>query len=170
MQIANCTLILNEFKASVPKKDITPAEAMLLVHMHSENAGGMPVTKLVIKEKVTVPTLTATSSEADKEAHADALRRNKKVEEAEKRTDQQERTRLAQSYKPFSTDAKTITVEKVFPKGQKLPRAFEEVTDVEGNQVFGKGGVPAPIKTKVGDKEYTHDELIALITKANATK
>lgn len=170
MQIANCTLLLNEFKASVPKKDITPAEAMLLVHMHSENAGGMPVTKLVIKEKKTVPTLTATSTDAQKEEHATALRRNKKVEEADKRTDQQERARLAQTYKPFSTDAKTITVEKVFPKGQKLPQTFEEVTDADGNAIFGKGGVPAPIKTKVGDKEYTHEELLALVAKANATK
>lgn len=140
MQIANCTLLLNEFKASVPKNLVTPAEVMLLIHMHHENAGGMPIQKLAIaKEPIT-------------------------------RDDQSERKRLAEFYKPFSTDPKAITIEKVFPKGQKLPQTFEEVTDVEGNKVFSKGGEThsVPVKTKVGDKEYTHDELLALVAKANA--
>lgn len=166
MQIANCTLILNEFKASVPKKDITPAEAMLLIHMHGENAGGMPVTKLTIKEKKTVPTLTATSTDEQKAEHAKAEGRNKKVDEAAKRTDQFERTRLSQTYKPFSTDSKAITVEKVFPKGTKLPQTFDEVTDADGNVVFGKDGslkaaAPVAATLKVDGITYTEADIVS---------
>lgn len=144
MQIANCTLVLNEFKASVPKHNITPAECMLLIHMHGENAGGMPIQNLVIQKEGTT------------------------------KSDIEVRKKLAEFYKPFSTDPKAITVEKVFPKGTKLPQTFEEVIDVEGNAVFNKDGtlkssVPVQIKTevvqkiKVGDKEYTAEELAKLI-------
>lgn len=175
MQIANCKLILNEFKASVPKRDITPTEAQLLIHLHGENAGGLPLANLTIKNKKDVPTLTATSNEEQKILHAKAIGRNTKVEEASKRTDQAERKRLAEHYKPFSTDPKAITIEKVFPKGTKLPQTFEEVVDKEGGAVFRKDGStidsakPAEVKVevvqkiKVGDKEYTAEELAKLI-------
>lgn len=150
MQVANATLTLNEFKATIPKNDITPAEAMLLVHMHSENAGGMPLANLTIAKAPI------------------------------QRTDQEERNRLAQFYKPFSTDAKAITVEKVFPKGSKLPQTFEEITDVEGNKLFKADGslatdpkAPAKVelvqKIKVGDKEYTAEELKTLLAINSAT-
>lgn len=141
MQIANCTLLLNEFKASVPKHNITPAEAQLLIHMHGENAGEMPIKSLVIqKEGIT-------------------------------KSDIEVRKRLAEFYKPFSTDPKAITVEKVFPKGTKLPQTFEEVIDVEGNQVFGKDGAlksaaPVVATLKVDGITYTESD-IAAAKKAN---
>lgn len=145
MQTANCTLLLNEFKASVPKHNITPTEAQLLIHLHGDNAGGMPLQKLTIAKDSTV------------------------------RSDLEERKRLAEHYKPFSTDPKAITIEKVFPKGTKLPQTFEEVVDKEGGAVFCKDGTtidsakPAEVKVevvqkiKVGDKEYTAEELAKLI-------
>lgn len=122
---------------------VTPTEIQLLIHLHAENAGGLPIKDLTL------------------------------AKEDNQRSDQEERKRLATHYKPFSSDPKAITIEKVFPKTQKLPQSFEEVTDVEGNKVFGKGGVlltaaaPAKVelvqKIKVGDKEYTAEELAKLL-------
>lgn len=142
MQTADCTLILNEFKASIPRQNVTPAEVMYLIHSHHANAGGMPIKELKIGKDVP-------------------------------RTDKQELDRLAIHYRPFSPDPKALTLQKVFPKGTKLPQTFAEVTDIDGNQVFSAKGetVAAPAeKHKVGDKEYTIEELKALAAKVIPAK
>lgn len=144
MQTADCILILNEFKATVPKNDVTPTEVMFLIHSHSANAGGMPIKSLKVKGTNTL-------------------------------TDKAELDRLKGHYRPFSPDPKALTLEKVFPKGTKLPQTFAEVTDNDGNLVFdakgailGSQAVAEPKteiiqKIKVGDKEYTAEELAKLI-------
>jgi len=142
MQTASCEIILNEFKASV-HRHVTAAEAMLLVQMHHTNAGQMPLKNVVIdKDEV-------------------------------KRTDQEERNRLAERYIVKHEDNKRVTISTVFPPGSKLPQKFSEITDDKGNQVFAENGAllttkPEPKvevvqKIKVGNKEYTAEELAKLV-------
>lgn len=149
MQRATCLVTLNEFKASVPKT-VTAAEAMLLIRMHSDNAGQPAVSHLVI------------------------------LKDDSNANDTQERKRLASHYIEKHEDIKRVTINTVFPPGQKLPQKFSEITDKEGNHIFKDDGTSIASsstmttqlvqKIKVGDKEYTAEELAKFIDSANGPK
>lgn len=48
MQQAKCTLVLDIFKNSIPLKDVTPPEAVVLRRAHQKNAGCDPVQNIVL--------------------------------------------------------------------------------------------------------------------------
>lgn len=140
MQLANCLLVLNEFKSSVPKKNITPAEAQFLVLAHSENAGQISVTQL----KVLTETVTRSSAE--------------------------EKQRLAALYINKHTDPKRVTVESIWPGvNAKLPETFAEVVDKDGKPVFDKDGkllTAAPEDSiTIAGVSYSREQLEKLVAK-----
>jgi hypothetical protein len=110
MQIGKCLLVYNEFKSTIPKYDVTPAEVQLLVLMHSDNAGEIAVKELeVLRDEVR-------SSPDEK------LRLTSKYiarHEDKKRV-------TVESVWPGHNS--------------RLPVSFDEVTDKEGKPIFTKEG------------------------------
>lgn len=130
MQIANCNVILNEFKSTVPKKNITPAEAMLLIHMHKSNAGETPVVALQIQKDA------AKSLDNPKQD----------------RTANEELARLRGIYRNKSDDKKIVTITSVFPSAASVPQKFSDIVDENGATVFSDDGrVLVDGKTKESD-------------------
>lgn len=50
MQVANCWLILDKYGSNVPKKNITPAELIILVKDRQDIIGKFPIHNLVVHE------------------------------------------------------------------------------------------------------------------------
>lgn len=137
MQIASCLLVYNEFKSSVVKEGVTPAEVQLLVLMHSDNAGECAVKNLKITGED-----DRTSADEKKRLCGKYLAKHPD----EKRV-------TVESIWPGHNST--------------LPERFDQVTDKEGVPVFTKDGqsVNAP-KTEsivVGGKVFTKEQLEKLV-------
>lgn len=118
----------------------TVCDCMIQVQSHSEMAGEMPI-------------------------------RNLKIDKDEIKTnDAQERKRLAEKYMVKHEDKDRVTITTVFPPGTALPQKFSDITDKDGNPVFGDNGITVAKKIKVGDKEYTEAELAELVAKKETKK
>jgi len=130
-------VVLNEFKSSVPKLNVTPAEVQFLVLAHSDNAGECAV-------------------------------KNLKIIGEEKRSSQEERTRLSAFYISKHTDPKRVTISSIWPGvSAKLPERFDEVVDKDGNPVFKADGTAihavAAETILIGGKVFSKQELEALV-------
>ena len=88
-----------------------------------------------------------------------------------KRTSTEEKQRLKGLYKPFSEDAKALTVERMWPGAvAKLPDKFNEVVDPEGRPCFTDTGEVKVEEAliELGGKKYTKAELAQIVQNQQA--
>lgn len=140
MQIGEATLVYNEFKSSLQKKDITPAEAQFLVLAFHELAGQCPIINL----KVTGEVKRTSQQELQRLA-----------------------TKYIKSHKD---EKRVTLDKIWPGRNARLPERFDEVTDPDGNQVFDAKGTNltkldtnAPIL--IGGQSFTMEQLEALVAK-----
>lgn len=129
---------------SVPKKGVTPIEALILVAEHHRNYGGNPIeiipgteedAKILIPAQLAVPQLVENVAEyKDTQgkvipAHSKVVREAKPAKEETKRdrTDDEEITRLRRTYHGSKLDT-------VLQKVRDLPKTFDEAV-TKGTQI-----------------------------------
>jgi len=110
MQTGTCFLVYNEFKSTIPKYDVTPAEVQLLVLMHSDNAGECAVRDLRV-------TGEETRSSADE--------RLRLMTKYIARHEDKKRVTVESVWPGHNS---------------RLPVRFDEVTDKEGKPLFTSTG------------------------------
>lgn len=125
MEIANCQLVLNSFKSTVPKTNISPAEAMILQHLHGANAGGAAIVELSV-------------------LNAEALKKSEHATAMSKFTSKEELIRLLNKYH-------SKTVKELFPGAlPTLPMTFKDAGVVFVDAPKPKvESSPAPIQPPV---------------------
>lgn len=130
MEIADVRVRLDKLGSDVPKKDVTPAEALVLHVIHQANNGGSTYGEEMDKIKVT--------GEAQEVSHVEDEVRDKKrnlitpakpVFRDEPRTDVEELKRLTRKYGNLTNKRGDKILNLIFPDkmNPKLPQAFSDL-------------------------------------------
>jgi hypothetical protein len=154
MELANATLYIGN-ESTVPLKSITPAQARVLVAMHSDRAKKIALTDIEVIGKAATVEIPGRDTEYDKDGKIITQALAPKLRD---RFDLEELARLRTLYHK-------TRIEEVFPKGTlKLPQTFAEAAEawkpvpvVEQGKVGNWSDTPLPMKnekspiTKMGD-------------------